>query len=122
MKLKRNTTTTNTSDNQTTDKTFGQIVKADIIKFLWLVLYVGSVFMIFSACYAFLPGLFAYMYSSLGVMLGIDFNNTNVAELQFWTMCGLSTGAVFVFFIIAFLKTVLSKLTDKIVRKHVFIK
>ena len=38
MKLKRNTTTTNTSDNQTTDKTFGQIVKADIIKFFVLYL------------------------------------------------------------------------------------
>lgn len=121
MKFRKNTnTTTNTTTQETKNKSLGKVIKADVIKLLWLMLYVGTIVIILTACYSFLPGFFAYMYSSIGVLLGIDFNNTNVAELQFWNMCGLSTGAVFVFVIIMFLKAILSKLTNAIVRKHVF--
>jgi hypothetical protein len=96
MKLKnrKNASTSNGAKNETkkneTKKPFTQMLKEDLFKVIWLVLYIMVVTGILYVTYSILPILFSYMYSAIGILIGIDFTSLSNADLAYWLLISLS--------------------------------
>lgn len=96
-----------------------QMLKNDFFKALWLFAYLllctAIIYILFSA----LPIAFSYAYTSIGLVMGLDLSALSQADLTFWQMVALSTGAVFIGLLISALKKFFKWLTDKMIVKHV---
>lgn len=125
MKLKnrKNASTSNGAKNETkkneTKKPFTQMLKEDLFKVIWLVLYIMVVTGILYVTYSILPILFSYMYSAIGILIGIDFTSLSNADLAYWLLISLSVGSVFIALFVMLYKKIFSFLTAKMFVKHV---
>lgn len=115
--LKRNASTSNEAIE--TKKPLSQMLKDDFFKSVWflayIILMVSIIYILFSA----LPIAFSYAYTSIGLVMGLDLSALSQADLTFWQMVALSTGAVFIGLLISALKKFFKWLTDKMIVKHV---
>lgn len=97
----------------------GQMMKEDFFKAIWTLLYliisVSIIYVLFSA----LPVMFSYAYTSIALVMGLDLSALSQADLTFWQMVSLSTGAVFIGLLIIALKKFFGWLTNKMIVKHV---
>lgn len=107
-------------ENDSTKRPVGQLIKEDICKLLWIALYVAILFIIAYVLHTFLTIGFAYLYPSLGALIGIDFTTATTVDIVFWLLVSLSVGAVVVFFVIKVLNILFTKITNAILGKHVF--
>ena len=97
-----------------------QLIKEDICKVLWFTLYVGIIGIIAYFLHTFLTIGFAYLYPSLGALIGIDFTTATTVDVAFWLLVSISVGAIVVFFLIKVLNIMFTKITKAILGKHVF--
>jgi hypothetical protein len=121
MKLKnrKNASTSNEAKNNETRKPFTQMLKEDLFKVIWLVLYLTVVAFILYISYSILPILFSYAYSAIGILIGIDFTSLSNADLAYWLLISLSVGAVFIALLVMLYKKLFAFITDKMFVKHV---
>ena len=108
------------SDSKTEKKPLGQMLKEDVFKLVWITLYVAIIVTIAYVLHTFLTIGFAYLYPSIGALLGIDFTNATNVDVAFWLLVSLSVGSIVVFFLIKVLNILFTKITRAILGKHVF--
>lgn len=118
MKLFKNQKDASTSNEA--KKPLGQLLKEDLFKALWLTSYLLLMFSILYVLYSALPVFFSYMYSAVGMIIGVDFSSLSTADLVFWAMVSISTGLVFIALLVMMLKKLFGSLTRKMVVNHVF--
>lgn len=97
----------------------GKMIKHDIIKMLWVLLYTFIIAFILYFTFSAIPFLFSYMYTSVGTLIGVDFSNMTAPDLIFWGLVSMSTGLIFVILIALMEFTLIKILTKNIVLKHV---
>lgn len=115
--LKRNASTTNEAIE--TKKPLSQMLKEDFFKAVWVLTYIILMASIIYILFSALPVAFSYAYTSIGLIIGLDLSALSQADLTFWQMVSLSTGAVFIGLAIIVLKKFFGWLTNKIIVKHV---
>lgn len=96
-----------------------QMLKEDFFKALWLLMYIFLIFFIIYLLFSALPVIFSYAYTSIALIMGLDLSALTQANLVFWQMVSLSTGAVFIGLLIIALKKFFGWLTNKMIVKHV---
>lgn len=107
------------STSKEAEKPLRQMLKEDFFKSLWLLAYIFLIFSIIYVLFSALPILFSYAYTSIGLIMGLDLSALSQADLIFWQMVSLSTGAVFIGLVIILLKKFFGWLTYKMIAKHV---
>lgn len=105
--------------NEPNDLSVGKMIKRDLMRILWILLYASINGALFYMLFAMLPFLFSYMYSSIGVFIGIDFSNMTAPDLVFWALISISVGLVFVIIIALIVFKMIKWLTDKLIVKRV---
>ena len=115
--LKRNASTS--SEAIETKRPLGQMLKEDFFKAIWLVLYIMLMTAIVYVLFSALPVIFSYAYTSIALVMGLDLSALSQADLTFWQMVSLSTGAIFIGLLIIALKKFFGWLTNKMIVKHV---
>lgn len=120
MKLLKNHKNKNASTSNEAKKPLGQLLKEDLFKALWLLLYISIISIIIYVVYSVLPIAFSYMYSAVGMIIGVDFSLLSTADLMFWAMVSISTGLVFILLFVALFKKFFIWLTRKTIVNHVF--
>lgn len=118
--LKKDSSTSDKAKNNKDKRPLGQLLKEDLLKVLWLTTYMLLMFSIIYVLYSILPALFSYMYSTVGLMIGVDFTSLSTADLVFWAMISISTGLVFIALLVMALKKLFGWLTRKMIVNHVF--
>lgn len=118
MKLFKNKSE-NKELNESNDLSVGKMIKRDLIRILWILLYAAINGAIFYILFVLLPLLFSYMYTSIGVFIGIDFSNMTTPDLVFWALISISVGLVFVIIIALIVFKMIKWLTDKLIVKRV---
>jgi hypothetical protein len=101
------------------EKSIGQMIKDDFFKTLWLLGYMVVIALITYGLFSALPMFFAYVYTYIGLNIGLDVTSASQTDLVYWQMISLSTGAVFAGLIFIVAKKCFGLVTRKMFVKHI---
>ena len=109
-----------TVNNTSIEKTsLLSIIKSDIIKLLWSMLYIAGIGFVIIFITALTPTLIAYLCTIVGNIINFDFTTNNIINVGYWLTCSAMTGLIIVVMILFALYKGFKAWTNTIIYKHV---